>query len=326
MKNYWSDKKVLVTGAAGYLAYSLLELLRDQCATIVGLVRPVASFVPLPGKAETQMVQADVRDPSVWDAVIEGVDVIFHLAAQTSAVKANADPIEDMSSNVLPMVSLLESCRRAQSVPTVLFAGAATECGLTNCLPVDETVSDEPVTVYDLHKLAAENYLKYYVRQGAIRGATLRLANVYGPGPPSSNADRGILNLMVRRAIAGESLTVYGTGDYLRDYVFVEDVASAFVAAAEHVQAVNGGHYLIGSGKSHTIEEAIQLVAARVASRVGVEVPVMHAMPPNGLSPIDTRNFATSTQLFQGRTGWRAKVSLMEGIDRTIEFYKKNMR
>jgi nucleoside-diphosphate-sugar epimerase len=258
--------------------------------------------------------------------LIEDVDVIFHLAAQTSAAKANADPLEDVSINVLPMVSLLEACRQAQSVPTVLFAGTATECGLASSLPVDETVSDEPVTIYDLHKLVAENYLKFYCHQGAVRGATLRLANVYGPGPPSSNTDRGILNLMVRRALAGEELTVYGTGEYLRDYIFVDDVARAFIAAAENMEAVKGGHYLIGSGTSRTVVEAIQQVAARVASKTGIEVPVVHAVPPGTLSPIDTRNFTASTTLFQGRTGWRAMVSLTEGIDRTIDFYKNSLQ
>jgi UDP-glucose 4-epimerase len=326
MKNFWSDKKVLITGGAGYLAFSLLQLLRDQPASIVRLVRPGTAVAPLLEKAGIQNSHVDICDHSVWDALIEEADVVFHLAAQTSAAKASADPVKDMSINVLPMISLLEACRRAQSVPTVIFAGTASACGLTSSIPVDETAADQPVTKYDLHKLMAEQYLKYYANQGAVRGATLRLANVYGPGPPSSNSDRGILNLMVRRALTGKELTVYGTGDSLRDYVFVEDVARAFVAVAENIEDVNGGHYLIGSGKGHTIAEAIQLVAARVASRSGIEVPVVHVEPPETLSPIDTRNFVASTGLIQTRTGWQAKVCLSEGIDRTIEFYTKGMR
>jgi len=325
MKDFWSNKKVLITGAAGYLAFGLVQLLNDRSASIVRLIRSGVPLTPRLGKAEVSEVHADIRKPSIWDELLEGVDVIFHFAAQTSATAADADPVGDMSINVLPMVSLLEACRRAKSVPTVLFAGSATECGLPRSMPVDETSVDEPVTTYDLHKLMAENYLKYYTQQGAVRGATLRLANVYGPGPGSSNADRGILNLMVRRALGGNELTVYGTGDYLRDYVFVEDVASAFVAAAENIDAVNGGHYLVGSGKGHTVAEAIQLVAARVASLGGTEVDVKHVEPPGNLSPVDTRNFVACTRLFQDRTGWRARVCLNEGIDRTIRFYEKEM-
>jgi nucleoside-diphosphate-sugar epimerase len=326
MKDFWSEKKVLITGGAGYLAFGLLQLLSDRSASIVRLVRPGTLLAPSPGDAEVLEVHADIREPTVWDALLEGVDVIFHLAAQTSAAAAEADPVEDLSTNVLPLVSLLEACRRVKSAPTVLFAGTATECGLTDSIPVNETMADQPVTTYDLHKLMAENYLKYYTRQGAVHGATLRLGNVYGPGPRNNTADRGILNLMVRRALGGDALTVYGTGDYLRDYVFVEDVASAFVAAAENIDAVNGGHYLVGSGKGNTVAEAVQLVAERVASRKGVEVDVKHVELPKTLSPIDTRNFVADTGLFQARTGWRARVSLTEGIDRTIRYYTEEMR
>jgi len=326
MKDFWSEKKVLITGGAGYLAFGLLQLLKDRSASIVRLVRPGTHQEPAPGDAEVLEVYADIREPTVWDGLLEGVDVVFHLAAQTSAAAAEADPVEDLSTNVLPLVSLLEACRRVKSVPTVLFAGTATECGLTDSLPVNETMADQPVTTYDLHKLMAESYLKYYARHGAVHGATLRLANVYGPGPRNSTADRGILNLMVRRALGGDALTIYGTGDYLRDYVFVDDVASAFVAAAENIDAVNRGHFLVGSGKGNTVAEAVQLVAARVASRDGVEVDVKHVELPKTLLPIDTRNFVADTGLFQARTGWRAKVSLAEGIDRTIRYYTKEMR
>jgi UDP-glucose 4-epimerase len=323
---YWSEKRVLITGGAGYLAFSLLQLLKDQPVSIIRLGRPGSTFVPLQGIAEIQEVCADIRDPTIWEAIIKDVDVIFHLAAQTSVAIAEADPIEDLSINVLPMVSMLEACRRAQSVPNVILASTATVCGLTDSLPVDEHAVEQPLTMYDLHKWMAENYLMYFDHQCAVRGVALRLANVYGPGPPSSKADRGILNLMVRRALAGDELTVYGTGDYLRDYVFVDDVANAFIAAAENMEAASGGYYLIGSGKGHTVNGAIELVASRVASKGGIEAPVIHVDPPVKLTPIDTRNFVASTRSFQSQTGWQSQVCLTEGIDRTIDFYRNEMQ
>ena len=125
------------------------------------------------------------------------MDVVFHRAAQTSTYAANRVPRADLDNNVLPMLMMLQAGCERELPPAVIYASTVTICGLPDRLPVDEQFPDVPVTVYDLHKQMAENYLKYHVRVGAAAGAALRLANVYGPGPRSSRADRGILNQMV---------------------------------------------------------------------------------------------------------------------------------
>jgi nucleoside-diphosphate-sugar epimerase len=250
------------------------------------------------------------------------VDVIFHLAAQTSAAWADAHPEEDFSVNVAPVVSLVETCRKMEISPTVVLAGTATECGLTDSLPVNESVPDHPITIYDEHKLAAENALKKADQQGVLQAATLRLANLYGPGPRSSSADRGVLNLMVRRALSGEELTVYGTGEYMRDYLFVKDAALAFLAAAEHIESVHGGHFVIGTGAGTTIKKAFELVAERVAARGGTKAEVKRIDPPTSLPVIETRNFVADSTRFEEQAGWNTLIDLKAGIDRTVRFYK----
>jgi nucleoside-diphosphate-sugar epimerase len=124
---------------------------------------------------------------------------------------------------------------------------------------------------------------------------------------------------MVGRALRGEALTVYGRGEQLRDYVHVEDVARAFLAAAVHVDALNGRHCIIGRGEGHSIAQALQLVAERVALRTGKLVPVTHVEPPAGLSPIEARNFVADTRRFAEATGWQARHGLPYGIDTLIE-------
>jgi len=186
---------------------------------------------------------------------------------------------------------------------------------------VDESHPDHPITVYDLHKQMAEQYLRWYTEQGFVRGVTLRLANVYGPGPLSSRSDRGILNQMVRRALAGEPLTIYGAGDPLRDYIYVKDVARAFIAAARHSAALNGRYFVIGSGQGHTIAEAMRMIAARCGARTGREVPVQHIDPPGALSPIEQRHFVADSHRFCAATGWQAHHTLADGIDLTLEAF-----
>ncbi|MFN0085046.1 MAG: NAD-dependent epimerase/dehydratase family protein [Blastocatellia bacterium] len=226
----------------------------------------------------------------------------------------------------MPMVRLLEACRRRGRQPLVLHAGTVTQTGFSARLPVDETHPDNPMTVYDLHKQMAENYLKYYAGQGIVRGVALRLANVYGPGPGSSSAERGLLNIMVRRALAGEPLTIYGEGDYLRDFVYVDDVVDAFLMAGAgldaHPDRLNGRHFVVGSGRGSTIADSIRLVADRVARKTARRVPVIHVAPPKPPLPIEARDFVADPRGIAAATGWRARVSLAEGIDHTIEYYR----
>jgi UDP-glucose 4-epimerase len=314
-----AGKRILVTGGAGYLAGSLVDLLKDADCHITRLGRSEEKFTPVRGVARIEDFVGDVRERAVWERALKSVDIVFHFAAQTSVYVANKDARADLEANVVPMLHLLEVCRRNDLHPIVLFSGTVTEAGIPQRLPVDESHPDHPVTVYDLHKLMAENYLKYYVSQGLVRGATLRLANVFGPGPKSSSADRGVLNTMIRTALAGEAITVYGQGEQLRDYVYVEDVARAFVLAAASIARTDGLHFVIGSGEGHTIAEAMRIVSQRVAKKTGIEVPLVHVDPPQPQSPIEARNFVADTTLFSKSTGWHTRFLLAEGIDRTIE-------
>jgi nucleoside-diphosphate-sugar epimerase len=296
-------------------------LLQHQDCHIVRLDVQGAAFPLGTGKAHLEDHEGDVRAPDLWSAALPGVDVVFHLAGQTSAYVANQDPQLDLEINVRPMLNLLETCRRDRLTPTLVFAGTATEVGMTSQVPVNETLPDNPVTLYDLHKLMSEHYLRCYVDNGIVSGATLRLANVYGAGPRSGSADRGVLNAMIRKALRGETLTIYGRGEWIRDYVHAEDVARAFLDAAACPLDLKGRHFLIGSGQGHSLAEAITLVAERVGRKTGQEVSVTHVPPPEGLSPIEARNFVADTTAFFLTTGWKARISLLEGIDSTIDYY-----
>jgi nucleoside-diphosphate-sugar epimerase len=321
LTDFFSEKGVLITGGAGYLASNLVTILKELDCRIVRLDRQEACWAPATGPAQISDVYGDVCDPLVWEQHLEGIDFIFHFAAQTSTYDANAYPVADQSVNVMPILQMLEACRRRETSPTVCFSSTVTVAGIPERLPVDETHPDHPLTMYDLHKQMGEQYLRWYAEQGFVHGVTLRLANVYGPGPRSSRSDRGILNQMIRRALAGEPLTVYGTGEQLRDYVYVEDVAHAFVAAALHGESLSGKCFVIGSGQGHTIAEAIRMVAERCAARTGIEVPVRHVDPPGDLSPIEKRHFVADSRRFYAATGWRPNYTLAEGIDRTLEAF-----
>jgi len=315
---YYKNKRILVTGASGYLATNLVCALKDVYCTIVRLSRS-SNLLPVVGLAKVVDVTGDICAKEVFAEALKDVDVVFHLAAQTSVCTAAQNALQDLEINVIPMLNLLEICSQTDIGPVVIFAGTVTETGITETTPVDETNIDQPVTIYDMHKLIAESYLKYYCKQGAVRGVTLRLANVYGPGPRNSSSDRGVVNMMIRKALAGEELTIYGKGDCLRDYIYVDDVISAFLHAALHIKKLNGRHFVIGAGKGYSVAEAINIIADRVAAKTGFRVPVKHVETPSGMSPINRRNFVADTRQFTQATGWKASCFLIDGIDQTLE-------
>lgn len=313
----------LITGGAGYLASALAPRLQSQTGLIRLMHRSHGLQGALPGSVpgRCEDFQGDARNRADVEKAMSGVDRVFHLAAQTSLYVANADPAADYAANVVPLLNILEVSRSRKIPAMVICAGTATQMGMPDRLPVDESHADRPMSIYDSHKLLAEQYLEHYARNGWVRGAVLRLANVYGPGVRSGSGDRGILNAMIRKALRGETLKIFGTGEFLRDYVYVDDVADAFALAAEGMDSINGRHFVIGSGQGHTLSQAIQLVADRVGERLGRKVMVEHVDPPKGQSVVESRNFIADPSAFRKNTGWKPQVELKAGIDRTIEHF-----
>jgi nucleoside-diphosphate-sugar epimerase len=311
----------LVTGGAGYIGHSLTLELLDAGARVRRLFR-AGGRRPSLEHPHVEDVTGDVTVRSDLVRACAGVDVVFHLAGQTSVYAADRDPVGDFEANVRPLTVIAELCVGRKPAPRVVFAGTSTVTGVTLSVPVDPERRDAPVSIYDLHKLMAEQYLEFSARIHGLSATTLRLCNVYGPGPPSGSSDRGILNQMIRRALNGEALTVYGEGNQIRDYTYVGDVARAFRAAAEApASAVAGRHFVIGTGRGHTVREAVTRVAELVGTRRGRDVAVTTVTPPAGLSPIENRFFVADPLPFERASGFRPLVPLDEGIERTLDHF-----
>lgn len=315
----WVGRTLLITGASGYVAGALAAKLSAAGGRMIRLSR--SQLAPVP-RAED--VVGDVTDAALWHQLAPRVDAILHLAGETSAYAAERDPAASLAINVVPVLHAIAAAAAAPNRPMLVIAGTATQVGLCESLPVSEAAVDNPVTVYDLHKLFAERHLLLAASRGDVRGCCLRLANVYGPGPNVNGAaDRGVLNKVVRAALAGKSITVYGDGSHIRDYVYLDDVAEAFLAAAAHPDTASGHAFLVASGQATRLGEAFGLAAERVALVTGQTVPVLTAPWPDGMLPIEFRNFAADVSALTAATGWRPRVGLAEGIDRTISAFRQ---
>jgi nucleoside-diphosphate-sugar epimerase len=307
-------KTALVTGAGGYIAGALVPALLERECRVVRLSR--RELTPLAGVED---IQGDPRDPECWTGPLLEADAIFHLAGETSAYAAAADPLNGVRATLLPLIHLTNAFAAAGRRPVVVMAGTVTVLGSPERVPADDDTPLQPLGFYDAHKLMAEMHLRQAVRAGQVRGCTLRLANVYGIGPRSQGAeDRGVLDRMVRRALACEAITVYGDGSQLRDYIHLDDVVSAFMSASCCPDAWDGGAMMVASGEGHTLVQAFSLAAERVATITGrPRVEIKHVAWPSGALPTEFRHFVGRPTRLPALTGWLPTIRLREGLDRS---------
>lgn len=310
---HYENKTVAITGASGYLASVLIDALQQTRAQILRVSRQDLQAI-----FGIEALKADVRTRDSWEEIVSRADVIFHLAGNTSVYAAANDPVGSLNSTLLPITHLVAAARTAGCKRRVVFASTATVYGLTGDLPVAEDVEPRPITNYDLHKLFAERQLSLASQQEILDGVSLRIANVYGPSSGTSSADdRGILNKIVKMALQGSNLQLYGDGDYLRDYVYIDDVVRALMAAGVGIGVV-GRSFNVAGGKGITVRDAFHLVAKRVEAVTGKKVQIENAPWPEGADPIEFRNFVADITSIQHAAGWWPRTNLNEGVDRMI--------
>lgn len=306
---------VVITGAQGYIGTALAKrLVQDGHALRLVSRAPRASRLEASRDARIDYIAVDLRDPRAWSQLLDGADAVVHLSSRTDLRAAEADPRGDDDINIAPIRALAEAAAKGAAAAAVVFASTVTIAGVHPRLPVDETTPDAPCSVYDRHKQICETILREATERGALRACTLRLCNIYGYGGASINANRGILNIMINRAIAGEPLTLYGDGGYVRDFAHLEDVVEAFRLAIVKPGLCDGTSYVIASGEGKTLAQAYGLVAQAALEYVGRPGEIRSIAEPPDLQPIERRNFIGNSRLFQQRSGWQPRFDLKAGI------------
>lgn len=305
---------ILITGANGLIGRALIASMLGSGHRIICQSRRCQKVEP-----ELEWVKHDLVDDSWDDLGLPEIDIVYHLAAQTSTYAARQDPIADLSVNVIGLLKLLEFIRAREMSTFVVLAGTATEVGLSDLLPINERTPDDPITFYDIGKLTAERYLKQYVREGFVKGCSLRLCNVYGRCQAGQRKDRGVLDKIYQQAISGQDITVYGDGNYLRDYIFIDDVVSALIAASESMEQTNGRAFYIGSGQSVKLIDAFLKVISLAERVTGRKVQYKHVQPPPELSDIEFRNAVVDTSAFRSATGWIPQYDLDAGLEEAYQ-------
>ena len=303
-----------VIGASGYIGSKLVNKLTDSGCNVIRSSRRDTIT-----NGDSEFVMAELDSLDFWLNIVEKSDVIIHLAGNTSINVANDNPALDLNSSVVPIYRLIEACKILRKRPRVVFASTVTAYGFTDNLPVSEATAENPESFYDLHKFFVERQLVLATKLNICDGVSLRLANVYGPSAANSSAnDRGILNKIIGLALAGDIVSLYGGGNYIRDYIYIDDVVDAFILASISSKSA-GEVFNVGSGVGTSVRDAFNAVTQEVYRQTN-KIIEMKDMPwPENSPKIDMRNFTASIKKAHTCLGWSPKVSLQTGIATTVK-------
>jgi UDP-glucose 4-epimerase len=297
---------LLVTGAAGFIGGEVCSLLQERGEQVTALDwRPAARG--------DRFVQADICAPDLPEILAEfRPDAVIHLAAQISVPRSVADPVEDARINLLGTVNLLEAAR-ASGVKRFLFASSAAVYGMPEQLPLKEDAAPRPISPYGLSKWAAEAYIRQYTERYGIGHAILRLANVYGPGQ-TPDGEAGVVAVFCDRVRRGVAPEIHGDGEQTRDYVYVGDVAEAFLLAARSERPADTLN--VGTGVPVSVSELWSLVQAAAVRSAPARASLVR-----GLKPVrgparagDIRHSYFDVARIRRAYGWRPATDLAAGL------------
>ncbi len=305
-------RKILVTGGAGFIGSNLVDELIKKGFSVV--VIDDLSF----GKRKYLNKRAKFYKLGVESGKLgeifkkEKPQIVFHLAAQKDVRKSVADPVFDAQINILGSLNLLENCLKYKVKKVIFTSTGGAIYGDTKKVPTSEDHPEWPVSPYGVAKLSIDKYLHYYHEVRGLNYVCLRLANVYGPRQ-DAEGEAGVIAIFISKLLKGKQLIINGDGKQTRDYVYVDDIVRACLLSLRNKII---GVYNIGTSKETSVNQLFKKLV-----RIGkfkTEEKHGPAMPGEQMRS------NLSYKKAKKEMGWQPKVSLDEGLEKTIEWFRNN--
>ena len=318
--SFYRGAKILVTGGLGFIGSNLARRLVE----IGGDVLVVDSLLPNTGanyaniksfENKLRVRTVDLRNAEEVASLLPGHDVLFNLAGTVSHLDSMTDPLSDMNANVHAQIVLLEGCRRNIPEARIVFASTRQIYGRPISCPVDENHPIRPIDVNGVNKAAAESYHTLYHQAYGLQTVSLRLTNTFGPRMRVKDARQTFLGIWVRRVVEGGAFEVW-CGRQKRDLSYVDDVVNAFLVAAA-CPAAQGHVFNVGGSPPVTLAELAETLVA-IAGTGRFETK---EFPPERLR-IDIGDYFANDRLFRRVTGWAPKITLEDGLARTVAYFR----
>lgn len=303
------NRRILVVGGNGFIGRHVLRAVMRTGATAVGmdLASPRGDLEAVP------WVTGSVSDPALFATAVAGCDAVVFLANSSLPNTANFDLSAEVSAHVQVSVKAAEICND-QGVKRFVFASSGgTVYGHESTTPLSEEAATRPRNAYGASKLAIEHYLRLIGAMRTMSTVSLRISNPYGEGQRALR-NQGFIAAAMQHAISGTTMPIWGDGSVERDFLHVEDVAKAFVAA---IMADNPPSTVnIGSGQAVSLRE----ILSHIEAITGHVVPVAYEHS----RVVDvTRNVLDIRRAAQA-LGWAPRVTLVEGLNRTAAWWGNN--
>jgi UDP-glucose 4-epimerase len=321
----YRGRRVMVTGGLGFIGSNLARQLVDLGADVL----LVDSLIPayggnlfnIKGLEERLRINiADVRQASTMSFLVRDREIIFNLAGQVSHIDSMKDPQTDLEINCRSQLTLLEACRQHNPETKVVYAGTRQIYGRPERLPVDETHLVRPTDINGINKAAGEQYHLVYNNVYGVRACSLRLTNVFGPRQLIKHDRQGFIGWFIRLALEGREIPIFGDGSQLRDFVYVDDAADAFLRAGA-ADACNGEVFNVGGPEPIAHRDLVEMLIEVAGSGTMRLVPW-----PDEKKRIDIGSFYTDSSRFMRATGWAPSTDLRGGLTRTLAFYREHFR
>ncbi|MBE3039797.1 MAG: NAD-dependent epimerase/dehydratase family protein [Chloroflexi bacterium] len=298
----------LITGAAGFLGSTIANQLAREGHQVRGL-DDLSTGDPQALSPDVHFTRGDVNDrPKLW-TLLQEVDCVYHLAARVSVPESILYPREYNAVNVGGTVSLMEAMRDV-GVKRVVFASSGAIYGNQDIQPLTEGLTPRPSSPYAVSKLAAEYYVRTIGGLWGIETVCLRIFNAYGPGQHLPASNPPVVPYFLRQAVRNGTLVVNGDGNQTRDYVYVDDVVSAMVAAAT-APTISGLVINIGSGAETSIRSLADLVLKVTGSQTNI---VYSTQTPGGVSRL-----CADLSLAALKLNYQPSISLEEGLRLSLQ-------
>lgn len=301
----------LVTGGAGFIGSNLADaLINDGHKVTIVDDLSTGRMENIPAKAEFHKV--DISSPVIEKIFETGkFDLVFHLAAQMDVRKSVQNPIFDAGINILGGINLLQASVK-HGVKKIIFSSTGGAIyGEQDYFPADEKHPANPISPYGISKLAFEKYLYYFMVEHKLPYIALRYANVYGPRQ-NEKGEAGVVAIFCSRLLEGEKAVVHGDGLQTRDFVYVDDVVKSNLLAMKHDK---NGCFNVGTG----LETDINTIFEKVKGATG---STQERINGPGM-PGEQRRSVISYDLIKKEMGWSPSVTLDDGIQKTVEYFKR---
>jgi len=322
--NSFNSAKVLITGGMGFIGSTLAHRLVALGAhvTLVDSLIPEygGNLFNIAGIEDRVRVNiSDVRDEHSMKYLVQGKDYLFNLAGQTSHIDSMQDPYTDLEINARAQLYILEVCRKYNPTLKIVFASTRQIYGKPDYLPVDEKHLLRPTDVNGINKMAGEWYHILYNNVYGIRACALRLTNTYGPRMRVKDARQTFVGIWIRLLLGGKPFEIWG-GEQKRDFTYVDDCVDALLIAASEEKAY-GKIFNLGDDNVVSLKEL-----ANILIEINGSGEYVIKKFPEDRKKIDIGDYYSDYSLIRKTLGWKPKVSLREGLQRTIEYYRQNLK